>query len=412
MSRPASVCARIVAVFVVGYGCGSSSSSPDVTEVNLDAGPTDAVTGTDAAGNDASSPEDVPDVPDDIPSYITEAKSGEWKEIGTNTVRSVLFDYSSSSTPDGFRAGVQGLMDAWSGGAYATDRHRLYINGGGHRDYDGNEWYAFNMYTQQWERVNDPSLYLPDLPGASVDGINPDGTPIAIHTYGSLVYGPTTRRLYRMGRGGSPLKNYWSFDPDTRKWVDLGVPASDPYGNIARWDPASRTILLFKTATQASGWASIQRYDPATNNLEDTGKTVPGGSMAAIDTKHRTCVYGGSRGFEQIDLATHESTKLTTSGETALEAVYAPGFVYDSRRDRFTGWGAEDGDLRTLYHLSHDDWKWSAETPSDGATPTKPNTNGIRGRFQYVPEYDVFILVTRADGPVMMWKPRDWFVGG
>jgi len=32
----------------------------------------------------------------------------------------------------------------------------------------------------------------------------------------------------------------------------------------------------------------------------------------------------------------------------------------------------------------------------------------VYGRFQYAPEYDVFILAVTVDGPVLMYEPVDW----
>ncbi|RZO63610.1 MAG: hypothetical protein EVA89_06900 [Sandaracinaceae bacterium] len=86
--------------------------------------------------------------------------------------------------------------------------------------------------------------------------------------------------------------------------------------------------------------------------------------------------------------------------------MLGPGLAYDSRRDRFTGWGA--GDTRVLFHLSKGDWAWTTETPEAGATPPPINDHGVYGRFQYAPEYDVFILAVTVDGPVLMYEPVDW----
>src|SRR5688500_2675426 len=56
---------------------------------------------------------------------------------------------------------IKGLMAAWSGGIYDTDRERLVVWGGGHNDYAGNEVYAFgplNAAAPKWQRLTDPSV--------------------------------------------------------------------------------------------------------------------------------------------------------------------------------------------------------------------------------------------------------------
>ncbi|AKF03757.1 hypothetical protein [Sandaracinus amylolyticus] len=362
--------------------------------------PLDARTTDDAARADGGP------IPTDVPAYIVDATPGEWTAIGVNTLADVAFDYGSVATPDGFRTGLQGLMDAWSGGTYARERHRLYVNGGGHRDYDGNEWYAFDVHAARWERVNDPSVYLETEATA---GVFPDGAPIPIHTYDCLVYAPTTNSVYRMGAGGSPLRQAWEFSLDTLRWRAVPVEVLDPFGGTARWDPASESILLLQNAQHAAGFAHVDRFDPRepeATRLQQFGPTMSA-VTGALDTTHGELVYTGNRVAPiRVVVATGVATPITTAGDTALEAMQGPGFTYDARRDRFTGWGV--GDTRTLYHLSRSDWTWTTEVPSSGATPGAPNTNGVFGRFQYVPEYDVMILATTVSGPVMMWKPRDW----
>lgn len=390
-----------IASMLVVLACDESNEEA-VEDAQPPIGGGNAATGVEAGDQDAASA----NVPDDVPAYVVEATAGEWTAIGVNTLADVVFDYDSAATPDGFRRNLQGIMDAWSGGTYARELHRLYVNGGGHRDYDGNEWYAFDVHAARWERVNDPSLYLD---GSGIDGVFPDGAPGPIHTYDALVYAPSTNGLYRMGRAGSALRSVWEFGLDTRHWRDTGVGVGDPHSSSAKWDPATGTILLFENSAQASGYGEFVRFDPRTSTRTPTGASARIGAVtSALDATHGELVYtGGGIAPIRVDTTSYVATELVTSGDTALEAKGGPGFTYDVRRDRFTGWGA-GSDTRTLYHLSRIDWSWTTETPSSGAVPGAPNVNGVFGRFQYVPEYDVMILTTTVSGPVMMYKPLDW----
>ena len=386
--------------------CGGGDAAPDAGPESGDAAATPDAAHPDATV-DATRPRiDGGPIPEGVPDHIVAATPGEWTEIGENTLADVAFDYGAAATPDGFRQNLQGLMDAWSGAAYASARHRLYLHGGGHRDYDGNEWYAFDVHAARWERVNDPSLYLET---EAVGGVFPDGAPVPIHTYDCLVYAPTTDTLYRMNAGGSPLARVFAFDLTSATWRDTGAEVTDPFGGTARWDPIAQQILLLQNARHAAGYAHVVRFDPATDTRTQvelygpTMRTITG----TMDTAGAELVFVGA-GLAPIRVSTSSgaSTPTATTGDTRLEAVGGPGFAYDARRDRFTGWGA--GDARTLFHLSKADWTWTTETPATGATPSAANTNGVFGRFQYVPEYDVFVLATTVSGPVMMWKPADW----
>ena len=57
-------------------------------------------------------------------------------------------------------SGPHMVMEAWAGGAYDTLRNRLYVTGGGHLSYYGNEIYAFDIPTLKWLRITDPQPLL------------------------------------------------------------------------------------------------------------------------------------------------------------------------------------------------------------------------------------------------------------
>ncbi len=393
----------------------------DSGAADLDAGPTDSGAANDAgvAGDDAGPadggsrdagstghPFDASVGDGGVPAFIVAAAAGQWSEASSNTVSDVEFDYTATPPPDGYRTSLQGVMDAWSGGVYVPAHHRLYVNGGGHRDYDGNEWYAFNLERGQWERVNDPSLYLEsDAP----NGVFPDGAPIPIHTYDTLTYAPETNSLYRMGRGGSNLNSVWAFSLDTGRWSNTLVPVGDPSSSSARYLPWRATILLLETNSQAAGYAAIEEVDPVLQTKTERKMYGPsiGSVCASVDPKDRVMVvFGGALPTVSVDPATGEDTKLATSGDQRLEAAAGPGCAYDSQRDRFVGWGA--GSTQELFVLTKGSWAWSTLAPTGGATPSPKNGNGVFGRFAYAPEYDVFIVATNVNGPVYLYKPIDW----
>lgn len=184
---------------------------------------------------------------------------------------------------------------------------------------------------------------------------------------------------------------------------------NDPHSGTAHFDPESGTMILAENRRHAAGYAEIFRFDPVTADktlLQMWGPTMRQ-STGALDTADSQIVWcGDGVPVQRIRVGNGGQLGTEVSGDTRLHDVLGPGLVYDSRRDRFTGWGA--GDTRALFHLSKGDWAWTTETPEAGATPPPINDHGVYGRFQYAPEYDVFILAVTVDGPVLMYEPVDW----
>ena len=90
--------------------------------------------------------------------------------------------------------GQAGVM-AYSGMAFTSElgtRGSLVVTGGGHADYWGNEVYVFDLSTNRWRRINNPSLALngtnaeTDPRFDKVYAEYGDGTPGASHTYDHL----------------------------------------------------------------------------------------------------------------------------------------------------------------------------------------------------------------------------------
>src|SRR5271168_1286097 len=76
-----------------------------------------------------------------------------------------------------------GVVDAWNSAVVDTTRNILWVWGGGHNDYSGNEIYAFNLNTLQMTRANNPANPTPTCADAFSNG-----TPSSRPTYGGTVY--------------------------------------------------------------------------------------------------------------------------------------------------------------------------------------------------------------------------------
>ena len=116
---------------------------------------------------------------------VDDLQPGHWYEAPN----SQLLDVTPSPVPPGV-TGVASIMDAWSGGAYDTQRDRLIVWGGGHTDYSGNELYVFDIETLTWTRLTDPTYDV----GGGAPYYN-DGSPRSRHSYDYLQYLPTIDRF-------------------------------------------------------------------------------------------------------------------------------------------------------------------------------------------------------------------------
>ena len=87
-----------------------------------------------------------------------------WQEIPNTRIRPLC--PLPNADPGEFGV-CQSVTGAWSGGAFDSQRNRLYILGGGHADYAGNEVYMLDVNLLQLSRLNEPSFPVRD---GCVDG--------------------------------------------------------------------------------------------------------------------------------------------------------------------------------------------------------------------------------------------------
>jgi ferric-dicitrate binding protein FerR (iron transport regulator) len=289
-------------------------------------------------------------------------------------------------------SGPAAVIGAWSGAAFDTRRNRLVVWGGGYSDYFGNELYAFSADTLAWERVTAPN---PD-PRLSQE-TNADGSPNARATYNGLAYLSDADRFFAYagsvaGNGFGVCRTPWTFDFESKTWAP-GVPGpSSELGGVCAADPQTRKIWwgdgkgLFSFDRDAATW---------TKHNEDPFYYQTG----AFDAKRGRWILVGAGQVFSYDLRSPRPTRVawTTTGADSLVAAANPGVDYDPVRDRIVAWAG--GPVCTLDPGTK---IWTL-TNAPGA-PTK-TTNGIFGRWRYVPGLDAFILVTAIDQNVHFYKP-------
>jgi Bacterial Ig domain/Putative Ig domain len=124
---------------------------------------------------------------------------GEWRKVNLNS-------YSSVWTPVDLRVLYLGgalppdrIIMAWSGFGWDSSRGLLFLYGGGHANYRGNDTYIWRASTQRWERASLPSemVVQPLGPVNAIDGAA--NAPASAHTYDTTTYLPLLDRMVVFG---------------------------------------------------------------------------------------------------------------------------------------------------------------------------------------------------------------------
>lgn len=145
--------------------------------------------------------------PDATLDLIDAAASGGWVKLNANL-------FSDAWPPSGLQTPLtpQRIITPWSSFAWDTKRHGLWLWGGGHANYSGNDVYFWSAVTRQWSLAFHTSTVARGTSAAASDGDgvifaasdNPH-SPLSSHTYDSNVYLPILDRFVTFGGAGQGL---------------------------------------------------------------------------------------------------------------------------------------------------------------------------------------------------------------
>jgi hypothetical protein len=327
-------------------------------------------------------------------------------------------------------ADFPGIINAWSSGAADTKRNRLLIFGGGHVTYKGSNVYAYNLAgTPSVQMLNPPSVE--DGTAAtlcSANGTDPaDGTPVSRHSYGGLVYIPTTDKLFAFDGGNycatsqNGMFKTWLFDLTTNTWADM-------HANTGPYDPENPGGFLAttgsncnfdpNTGTQGSVWCMqsgalwILRYDVALNQWTrvtsyGTFPTTSGGlgMTSVIDPVRKLWIFVGDSytgntntpgpfKMYAVDISSGSTYAVqdwsaSVSGCSGL-GVDSPGLAYDTSRNKIVGY---PGTGNTVYTFDSAALSCTTQTFSGGpTTDSGTSQTGTFGRWQYFPALGAYAL--------------------
>jgi hypothetical protein len=310
-----------------------------------------------------------------------------------------------------------GIVTAWNGAAYDSDRDWLIIPAaGGHCDYAGNEVYVFDLHAGVWRRDTDPTTsVIPQLGERPVTSSYslPDGSqaPASRHIYNGAAYMPAPFSKVWLGGGsrwwdGAGAQDAWLYDVLGRQWAPASPAPSDigDDGIVAAWDSVQQRVLYHT-------YSRLRVYDPAApvttpHWAVDDGR-LPSTSevrfyTGLFDPVRGRFVAAGPAGIYYYDVSgtpPYRLKRLALSGHQ-WPGPYAPGFAYDSGQDRYAVWGGGN----TIYFVDPLSGVVTAETGS-GPSVAAGQATGTYGRFQYSRTFNTFVLVTGPGDDVWVYQP-------
>ena len=349
---------------------------------------------------------------------------GKWVAVSSNTVASVSACPNDSCNYSA-NEGVSGVIDDWTGGAFATNlgaAGSLLIFGGGHSGYLGNEVYAFDVAKGSWSRLTDPvSPPTCDFSTSTMAG----NSPCAGHMYEGLEYSPITNEFVTLPGSsdgssvtGSPYPH--ALNLQTRQWRRVarmptwgGTVADDGEGASTAWDSV-HNVIWWHGAWRAFSTSNkvLRKYDP----VADTWTEYPGANIgidhaSAYDNKRQILLTVDGRTSKSVyaydtSVATPVMYKLNTTGDLTAQQSQAIGLDYDPVTDQFVAWnnGSVVYTLKAPTDWKTGTWTWKAISAGSGSASPTRTVNGTYGRFRYVPALNAFIVVNSVTGPTYMYK--------
>jgi hypothetical protein len=293
------------------------------------------------------------------------------------------------------------VMEAWSGGVYLPGHDLMIVWGGGHNDYYGNEVYGFNVSTLTWSRKRDPSP--PNNPATCLKVLT-GGTPVSRHTYDGLEYMSHVDRMFAFGGSGAcysgdGVAQTWTLSLVDSMWNQVyqwkymnptGPTVTSCCNSACAYDPVTRLVYyhdnkgLFAYNYDLNTWTNV-------SNVQDWGPKA-----GAMDTKRGIFVMAGNGVCMGAEVRT-SPIQLVSWPTGGVSGSYGPGLTYDSKADRILGWAGG-----AVYSLNTETKSWSQLGGSGG--PGSQLQWGTYGRFRYIPEYNVCILINGINSDVYFYK--------
>jgi hypothetical protein len=328
--------------------------------------------------------------------------ANSWYTLPNSSATSVLYSNSTNTNIWG-TSGPTAITNAWGSGAYDKKNHRFFLWGGGHSDYHGNEVYVFSTDSFYWQRLTEPSAdSIVAFPQGDADPLI-DGQPCSRHTYGNLVYIENSEKLFS-GGGGLPYSTFqtdktWAFDFNSKTWENrmpqgVSLPGLTSYWNLSSaYDPNSGFVYM------KSQW-NMLRYDYVNNTWwQSNNSTITAsgdvGGACIIPNKNLFFRIGNGDFFAYNTLK--DSIEDWSLNINDKNIGYCTGIAHDSKANEVLAIKKD-----SLWSLNLQTKVWTQKSYS--ISPFSLGAQGPFGRWQYLPEYNIFMLVASMNDNIYFYK--------
>jgi hypothetical protein len=335
-----------------------------------------------------------------------------WFEVPSSVFTDFCRPVGYQEPPDdAYRCG--NVIEAWGGGVFDHAAQKMIVWGGGHNDYFGNEVYAFNPSTFLWERITAPTPVALDQ--LSVDPYF-DGRPASRHTYDGFAYVDDLGEWFQFGgaraQDGSTALTSWTFNTLSASWTRRADPLPTGAGLYfmgTAYDSFTRQVI----ARNEGGIYTYFFDDDAWTHAVDFGYPPYYPNLASARSR-RGIVLPDERLFISLGGLTNDglspdivafeidgfsdvTSSWQTGGDVSVVSRDGAGADYDDRDHSIVAWA---GGAPARLDLATKQWtRGSAE-----GAPAEPVPNGTFGRFRYIKDLNIFILVNRANQNVFFYK--------
>ncbi|ADJ28631.1 galactose oxidase [Nitrosococcus watsonii] len=343
------------------------------------------------------------------------AQAGTWIEIPKSRMREVCPAKAvKPSTKD-----CAAVIESWSGGAFDPVGNRMFLMGGGHGGYYGNEVYAFDLDTQRWTRLTNPTTPTADAETVCYSTWDGGHTPTARHTYNHLAWIDHLGELFLFGgvtscRKGGSLEDSWVFNPLTRSWKlkSRASPVGDNFVQII-YDLESREVYA-KTHSGSGTNEALYSFNFFTNRWTRRVSEIDLDMLyrtGTLDTKRHQIWFVGDGTVNTLLLHPPFTLEtIPTKGGNAIVNTRSPGVAYDPVGDQIVAWcgrapkcrGAQTNEV---YILDPVKFTWTVDTPAGEGPPPNNSSAGTFGRWRYAPKNDVFVAINNVDNNVWLYQP-------
>jgi hypothetical protein len=281
---------------------------------------------------------------------------------------------------------------------YAESLRRMLVWGGGHGDYFGNEVYSFDVDSLKWGLLTQPSRV------STLTNVDPlsDGNPVSRHTYDGLAYLPGNPKLFAYGGSragnGYATEVTWTLDLTTKKWQNMQPTGPRPNTACCNmssdYDIKSGKVLyrdpkfVFEYDPNQNKWSQALEWD------HDWG---PGSSVVVPNRGLFFTIGSGEFLAYDIKNKKNVTANWKTTGGDGIINGYGPGMDYDAKADKLVAWAGG-----AVWVLDLDTKVWTRKSVT--GAPSAQSEFGTYGRFRYIQEYNVFILVNGTDEDVYFYK--------